>query len=395
MKTFFATFCVISSIVCFIPVYTADVLAGCIQVTCYCRVQLPCGSSNEDCVRACGDAVPPTPTPSSGNPSSSYQRPSYDPMEEQRLKELRRQQFEAEMERRRKEAEEARVREANRRKKFDRDKEAALDMLKSGSEKLGLKRSSGNDIQLKGASKDTPKLKSGTYQAPIFSKGYKESTPVDLRSKSLNKTVLAPSIPTQTEKGKRKGLKTGYVPKPALSSLSDYHYDRKSRTDIVLDALEVGRGDLLRSVGHLESYLLRVNPDNVKVQEALSYIQGMAEGEYVLKERGKEKKVLFDPSANDSRFLGEAISRKRHYVLPGLTANLDQATPPNPLDWREIRNSIVAETFEALDNAPDQLTRVDLERGIEIITKRQKEYSRVNGYGQALQFFNGLMTQFR
>ena len=44
------------------------------------------------------------------------------------------------------------------------------------------------------------------------------------------------------EVGSQKGLRTNYVPKPALASLEDYHYDRKERTDIILDALEVGRG---------------------------------------------------------------------------------------------------------------------------------------------------------
>ena len=216
--------------------------AECISVTCYCGVQVSCGSSNQDCIKACGDDVPSSPSPSPSYKQPSYQPPSYDREAEQRKAK--------EMMRRKQEAEERAKREVERKRQFEQDKQNALDLLKSDSEQLGLKGTSGSGIKLKGSGGNELKLKGTGYKEPRFSKGHKGSAPVDLKSAPSDKPLII--TPEKMKTGAlEKGLKQVYVPKPALPSLADYTYENKSRTDIVLDALEVGKGDYLTSVRHL------------------------------------------------------------------------------------------------------------------------------------------------
>ena len=173
MKALYFTFGAIVSTICLISILPPPAIAGCIQVTCYCRIQVPCGSSNEDCIRACGDEVPLASTPSPGFGTPTYKNPSPDTEEKKKHRELNRQRFEAEMERRRQEGEEERKQEDERRKQFDRDKQKALELLKSGSKSLGLKKDTGTGLKLKGVSAEAPTLKTDKYKEPPYTKGHK------------------------------------------------------------------------------------------------------------------------------------------------------------------------------------------------------------------------------
>jgi len=300
-------------------------------------------------------------------------------------------------EQRQQEAEEARKHEEANKKQFEQDKQNALKLLKSGSEQLDPKSVSSGEVKLKSAEQTGLKLRG--LKEPRFSKGTKHSAPVDLKTIPPDKPVAASpeSMKLKTE-SRAKSLKTGYVPKPALPSLADYHYEKKSRTDIVLDALEVGRGSFPKSVRHLEKYLVEVDPNNVKVQEALSYIQGMAEGDFATKEKDRNKKGgqgQFDPSPDDSSALLEAVAGQPRLKWPGPRVNPDQIIPhANPLDWKSVRESAIAEALSSLAKDTEKLTRDDLQKCIQSLEKRVQKNPDANGYSQALQFFKGAIIYY-
>ena len=161
MKAVFSTLsATIALSIFFILSNTLPAYAGCIKVTCYCGAQVDCGSSNEDCIRACGDAVPP---PSSPPPTTTSPPPSYDRQNQQRQQELRLQREADEIRQR----EEAKRREEERRIQFEKDKKSALGLLKSGSKPLGLKGTSGTGIKLKGTSGGDTEIKTGGYKGPV------------------------------------------------------------------------------------------------------------------------------------------------------------------------------------------------------------------------------------
>lgn len=323
-------------------------------------------------------------------------------LEWQRQQRLEREQ-ELEWERLRqqqlREAEERRKREEARRKQFEKDKQEALNMLKSGTDQTGLKvgnddglvikDGSGSDLKLKGIKPTGQSLKDS-----LFSKGTKSSAPVELKSMDTSKPPIVSPEEVKGDLDTRKGIGTNYVPKPSLGSLENYHYEKKERTDIILDALEVGRGSYIESMRHLEDYLKRVDPDNVKVQEALSYIQGMAEADY-LRLKMEKKPGPFDPSPDDSRALLEADTVTLKRPWPGQTVNPELDQPlPNPLDWRSVRDTAIVETFDLLPEDTEEPTRDDWQQCIRSLEKRVQENPDVNGYSQALQFFEGVMTQY-
>jgi len=334
-----------------------------------------------------------TPSPGFGTPT--YKNPSPDTEEKKKHRELNRQRFEAEMERRRQEGEEERKQEDERRKQFDRDKQKALELLKSGSKSLGLKKDTGTGLKLKGVSAEAPTLKTDKYKEPPYTKGHKAFAPVDLRHISPNLPSVTTSDTLKLKSSREKGLKTSYVPKPSLPSLREYHYDKKPLNEIVLDALEVGRGDYMMSIGHLERYLGEVDPDNIKVQNALSYIQGMAEGDAGTREVSGVQQGPFDPDANDSEALTEAVSGNIHRKWPGPTVNPEQPISlTNPLDWKGARDRLIVEILASLNKETGDLNREDLQNCLASLQKKAIENPGVAGYNQALQFLKGLITHY-
>jgi len=340
--------------------------------------------------------------PRASTPTYQQQQPRIDQWELRRNQQEEQRRREADEERRRKlkEAEEeAKRREEARRKQFEHDKQEALKMLKSGAGQLGLKSGadgdlglksvSGSDLKLKGIAPAKPALKE-----PLFSKGTKSSAPVDLKSIDPSRPPTVSPKKVKGEVDSQKGLRTNYVPKPALASLEDYPYDKKERTDIILDALEVGRGSYTESVRHLENYLKSVEPNNVKVQEALSFIQGMAEGDFLRRKMG-EKTGLFDPSPDDSSALPEGIAGTSRRQWPGPTVNPELDQPlSNPLDWESVRGSFIAETVKLLPSDTEKATRKDFQKCIDALSKRSQEDPENDGVRQALLFFEGVISNY-
>jgi tetratricopeptide (TPR) repeat protein len=224
--------------------------AGCISTTCYCGVQLSCGASNEDCIRACGDEVP-----SSSPPTFYAPPPSYDWQSERSGP----QQGVDEENRRIKAAEEAKRLEEEQRKQFEEDKKNALNLLKSGTEQLGLKGPGagttlkdgvGEEVMLKGS---TPQVK-----GPLFSKGTKDSAPPSLGG-------LDPEWPIVRD---LKKVQEG-TPEALLTA--------NRRTQILLTALQVHPDDWEGSIRYLENRLAE-SPDDIAVRDALNLLHGYYQG---------------------------------------------------------------------------------------------------------------------
>lgn len=220
-----------------------SVNADCMEVTCYCGVQVSCGASNEDCIKACGDIAP--------TPGYTPSNPSYDWQAEQ----SRQEQIEREARQRKIEEaeEEARRRDEYRKKQFEQDKQDALNLLKSGSSELGFKGVSGGELDLKGAGQTDLKLKDS-----LFSKGNKESAPPDLGNLD-SKWPIVIDLKT-VQGGTPQVLKTANL-----------------RTHVLLDALEAGAGDWEASIRYLTNRLAD-SPTEQYLKDALNLLRGYHEG---------------------------------------------------------------------------------------------------------------------
>ena len=124
----------------------------------------------------------------------------------------------------------------------------------------------------------------------------------------------------------------------------------------------------------------------MKVQEALSFIQGMAEGDF-LRRKLEKKTGLFDPTPDDSRMLLEVIACTSRRQWPGPTVNPELEEPlSNPLDWESVRNSIIAETVKLLPADTEKATRKDFQKCIDALNKQAQEDPENDGVRQALLF---------
>jgi len=178
---------------------------------------------------------------------------------------------------------------------------------------------------------------------PIISKGDRNSAPVVLDEGAKDQ----PSDLKGEEP--RKGLKIKEVPRFILIPPREDPYSVSTHAEIVLDALEKGDKDWDRSINYLKGYLATKNPDNVKVQEALSYLEGM-------RVRSSEaepprKKALFDPEEGTSQGLLESMPPPKPGFLEKFFDREPEPPPPtrparNPEQWRSERSVAVLEAVK-------------------------------------------------
>lgn len=181
-------------------------------------------------------------------PSPGYQQPAPDRGEIQRRQEQERQQRELN------EAEQkAREQEEARRRKFEENKQNALKLLKSGAGELGLKGEAGAAMELRGT-----KPNGLTLKEPLFSKGSQGSAPPDLSD-------LNPKWPIVVDPSKVQGQTAQALKEANL------------RTHALLDALEAGAGDWLRSIASLEGKVKK-NPAGRHFRDALNLLRGYHAG---------------------------------------------------------------------------------------------------------------------
>lgn len=287
--------------------------------------------------------------------------------------------------------------EEARRRLFEQEKQDALELLKTGSSQAGLgvvgetelKNLPANETRTSRTGLPEPALKE-----PLFSKGSQNSAPTDLKSLDQSRPLTVFPEDVAGEAARLKGLGTNYVPKPVLPSLKDYQYQNKERIDILLDALELGRGDYAVSIRHLTDYLESVERDNPRVQEALSYIQGMAEGHF-LRNRIEKQSGLFDPGPSDSEALMEAVAGT---PMARLTERNRTPEAYNPkarvMEWEGIRNDIISETVQLLPSDPRKTTREDLQKCVDVMRKRSQDNPNERGVQQALLFFEGVISNY-
>jgi hypothetical protein len=130
-------------LICLVPTQGRAIDGDCLEMTCYCGIQAPCDA---DCIKLCGDKIG-SETPNPG----TVPEPSYDDhQKEERLRNEREIQDAAE---------EAARRDRAKREQFERNKKNALDLLKTGSDRLGIKGVADSDVKLKGSSRSGTNIK--------------------------------------------------------------------------------------------------------------------------------------------------------------------------------------------------------------------------------------------
>ena len=187
----------------------------------------------------------------------------------------------------------------------------------------------------------TSELEFITEKEPVVSKGSQSSAPVALGERSLPQDLKA----GQPEKG----LAMKDVPLPRVVPEWD-PWSVKSTGEIVIDALAAGKkdnktgpSDLDKSILYLDRYLNTQNPDNVKVQDAVSYLEGMRAraGTQV-----KKKPGIFDPSNDDTQRLMEAIAGKKVASIPAPKSPQPGGAGPNPNEWRFQRDQAIKDAVK-------------------------------------------------
>lgn len=181
--------------------------------------------------------------------------PANDRQSEQRRQEQERLRQERERKQRElNEAEEiARKQEAARRKQFEEGKQNALKLFKSSASELGLKSDAVDGMQLKNTEPTGLKLKE-----PLFSKGTQGSSPPDLGT-------LNPKWPIVVDPAKVQGNT------PQSLNIANL------RTHALLDALEAGAGDWMKSFQYLDDKL-KDRPSDHYLRDALNLLRGYHAG---------------------------------------------------------------------------------------------------------------------
>jgi hypothetical protein len=194
-----------------------------------------------------------------------------------------------------------------------------------------------------------------------------------------------------------KGVTFKEVPAPGTIRKQDLPLFAKNRPDIVLDAIKEGDGDWDKSVKFLDDYLLESGKGTElpNIQEAVSYIEGIRDAGKAAEKAGKGipgfgKKS--DTAIEDSiaEMVGESGThiQKSKAIWPGIKDPDPQSKMPNPLNWKQERNQIVADALVKAGN--------DLEKGIRYLEKKAESEATSGGSNlrtrQAIQYMEGLFA---
>lgn len=191
------------------------------------------------------------------------------------------------------------------------------------------------DVIAKAKTADSPVYAPGStsdleflkVEEPIVSKGDKNSAPPEISGANIR------GLKTENTKG----LKISEPPAhPAPIPPPDDPYSVKTAGQIMLDALSEHGRDWSKSINSLKSYLI-LHPNHVKVQQALSSLEGMREREEIA--FPPKKPGIFDPSEKDSEALLEVL-------VPESRAPAKEAAPRGDLEeWRYRRNARIIEVM--------------------------------------------------
>lgn len=137
----------------------------------------------------------------------------------------------------------------------------------------------------------------------------------------------------------RARLHIRYVPNPMQAPKGTWlRYVKSNRASLILDALEVGKGDLDQSIAYLDGQIIR-HGSNRTSSSALSYLEGLrksyiaAGAEYRKRVKGNGQAVTVESKALLQAILAASGARK----WPGPKNPNPGDKPLNPDDWRVKR----------------------------------------------------------
>ena len=286
------------------------------------QVKSPVSSMSCDRVGWCDEPSKPSPPPQTNteNKGGDYTSSQPDYGAQQRMAEENRRQEEARQQAKRE-------RKAREQRAFEKAKTDTLRMLKGSSSSSG--------------SKDpvsTLKLKSGTstFGIKVNPDGQlRLKSPSAVKLKNHENAVADPSFFTRP----KARLHIRYVPNPMQAPQGTWlRYVKSDRANLILDALEMGKGDLDKAIDYLDGQIIR-HGSHREASNALSYLEGLRTSYIAVgAEYRRQTKVSGQLASVDSSGLLEAIlpaSGMRKW--PGPTNSNPANKPLNPDDWRVKR----------------------------------------------------------
>jgi multimeric flavodoxin WrbA/tetratricopeptide (TPR) repeat protein len=147
--------------------------------------------------------------------------------------------------------------------------------------------------------------------------------------------VINPAAMKEAEKG----VHYRQIPEPKGVVPEWDPYSVSTKADIILDAVKEGNGSWNNSAAYLEKYLQKYNAHNMQVREALSYVEGVRDGQ--IECEGVPKKGLFDAEESDSAALLEAVAGDK----------MGKPQPrPDIFGWKSDRQKLILEAAKKTDN---------------------------------------------
>lgn len=173
----------------------------------------------------------------------------------------------ANLEREQKERE-RQVAEAELQRKLSEAKVKTSALLESLSDEFG---SSGDQP---GSAPSTDSLEFMGSNEPLFSKGSKSSAPVDLRFMEPDEPLVNDSEVSQKDSINERQVQTDLIRDAAVGTQTPDKVNRK--TEVLLDALQVGNGDWEQSLKYLVKARNRF-PDDLAIRDANFFLLGLTE----------------------------------------------------------------------------------------------------------------------
>jgi hypothetical protein len=255
-------------------------------------------------------------------------------------KEMRRQEAA------RQQAEQARQeRQAREQRAFDNAKTDALKRFKGTTLDIGSEsKSTGSTLGLK-SSTPTFDIKSN----PDGQLRLKDPEAVKL--KNPESATADPAFFTRP----KSQLRIRHVPNPVEAAKGTWlRYVRSDRAGLILDALEVGGGDLDRAIVYLDGQIVQ-HGTQVKASAAISYLEGLKTA-YITAgaEYARHVKRAGEPATVEANALLAAVTDSDARRWPGPANPNPGAKPLNIHDWRNQRT---AKLLSALKATPGDLEK--------------------------------------
>jgi len=229
------------------------------------------------------------------------------------------------------------------------------------------------DKEVKAAVAKAKSTTQGLLQ-PHFSRGSKDSAPVDLRFMGLDEPlVVHPEAVKRTTRKessgfKKRGLRIKEVPLPpeirdkwkTADPFGGTAFGPTKTADLILDALKAGNGDIKASVEYLNNRVLKEGSDYLG-KDALSYLEGLYAG---AKDTGQDR-LQREQDIISKNILLMVSSGGKIWPFPKNPG--PDARGKNPLHWRTKRDNMVREAVQAGKN--------DYDKSLDYLSEKMKKNS--------------------